>query len=71
MYVPIKRWLTGDRAEMDEEEMMFDVAEEAHKEMCSPDSRNLSIPSPPIWVYGRKGKFTSRAASLIRFISVQ
>ncbi len=33
MYVPIKRWLTGDRAEMDEEQMMFDVAEEAHKEM--------------------------------------
>ena len=33
VYVPIKRWLTGERAEMDEEEMMFDVAEEARKEM--------------------------------------
>ena len=32
-YVPIKRWLTGDRADMDEEEMIFDVAEEAKKEM--------------------------------------
>jgi hypothetical protein len=34
VYVTIKRWLTGDdRAEMDEEEMMFDVQEEARKEM--------------------------------------
>ncbi len=33
VYVPIKRWLTGDRAEMEEEETMFDVAEEARKEM--------------------------------------
>ncbi len=33
VYVPIKRWLTGDRADMGEEEMMFDVAEEARKEM--------------------------------------
>ncbi len=47
--------------------MMFDVAEEASKEML------LSgfIPSPTFWVNGRKGKYTSRAASLIRFISVQ
>ncbi len=31
LYVPIERWLTDDKAEMDEdsEEMMFDVAEEA------------------------------------------
>ncbi len=33
VYVPIKRWLTGDRAEMGDEEMMFDIAEEARKEM--------------------------------------
>ena len=33
VYVPIKRWLTGDRADMGEEKMMFDVAEEARKEM--------------------------------------
>jgi hypothetical protein len=33
VYVPIKRWQTGDRADMEEEEMMFDVAAEARKEM--------------------------------------
>jgi hypothetical protein len=33
VYAPIKRWLTGDRADMEEEEMMFDVEEEARKEM--------------------------------------
>ena len=33
VYVPIKRRPTGDRAEMEEDEMMFDVAEEARKEM--------------------------------------
>ncbi len=37
VYVPIKRWLTGDRADMDEEEMMFDVAEEAKRKCCSQD----------------------------------
>ncbi len=26
VYVPIKRWPTGERADMEEEEMMFDVA---------------------------------------------
>ncbi len=33
VHVPIKRWPTGERAEMDEDAMMFDVAEEARKEM--------------------------------------
>jgi hypothetical protein len=33
VYVPIKRWLTGYRADMEEEELMFDVAEEERKEM--------------------------------------
>jgi hypothetical protein len=33
VYVAIKRWQTGERAEMEEDEMIFDVAEEARKEM--------------------------------------
>jgi hypothetical protein len=33
VYVPIKLWQTGDRADMEEEKMMFDIAEEARKEM--------------------------------------
>jgi hypothetical protein len=31
VYVPIKRWQTGERADMEEDERMFDVAEEARK----------------------------------------
>jgi hypothetical protein len=33
VYVPIKRWQTGDRAEMEEDEMWFELLEEAKKEM--------------------------------------
>ncbi len=56
---------------MDEDEMMFDVAEDAHKEMLLSGFKNLPIPSPPILVYGSKGKYTSHAALLIQFIIVQ
>jgi hypothetical protein len=43
VYVPIKRWLTGDRAEMEEEEMMFDVAEEARKEVLLSGFKKLGL----------------------------
>jgi hypothetical protein len=33
VYEPIKRWLTGEKAEMDDSEMWFQVADEARKEM--------------------------------------
>jgi hypothetical protein len=69
VYVPIKRWPTGDRAEIKEDEMTFDIAEEAHKEMLlSGFNKAIHIPSPPILDYGRRGRYTSRAALLIRFI---
>ena len=75
MYVPIKRWLIGeDRAEMEEEEMMFDVAEEAKKEMLLSGFKNAIHPKPTdlgLWKKGQVHEPRSRAASLIRFISVQ
>jgi hypothetical protein len=53
--------------------MMFDVGsvEEAKKEMLLSGFKKLSIPSLSILDYGRRGKYTSRAASLIRFINVR
>jgi hypothetical protein len=33
VYVPIKQWPTGERAETDEDTMICDVSEEEHKEM--------------------------------------
>ncbi len=70
MYVPIKRWPTGDIAEMEEDRMMFDVAEEARKEMLLSGLKKAIHPSPPILDYGRRGKYTSCAALLIQFINV-
>ena len=35
MYVPIKRWPIGERAEVEEDEMWFEVAEEARKEILN------------------------------------
>jgi hypothetical protein len=46
VYVPIMRWLTGDRAEIEEEEMMFDVAGEARKEMLLSGSIKPIHPKP-------------------------
>ncbi len=50
--------------------MMFDVADEARKEMLLSGFKK-AIPSPPILDYGRRGRYTSLAASLIRFINVR
>jgi hypothetical protein len=33
VYVPVTRWQTGERAEMDEDATWFEVAEEARKDM--------------------------------------
>jgi hypothetical protein len=62
VYVPIMRWPTGDRAEMEEDEMWFELIEEAKKEMLLSGFKK-AIPSPLILDYGRRGKYTSRAAS--------
>ncbi len=72
VYVPIKR-PTGDRAEMKEDEnyeMWFKVVEEARKEMLLSGFKKLSIPSPLILDYRRRGRYMSRAASLILFMNV-
>jgi hypothetical protein len=71
VYVPIKRWPTGDRAEMEEDEMMFDVAEEARKEMLLSGFKKAIHPKPTDLDYGRRGKYTSCAATHIRFINVR
>jgi hypothetical protein len=46
VYVPIKRWPTGDRAEMEEDEIMFDVADEARKEMLLSGFKKAIHPKP-------------------------
>jgi hypothetical protein len=69
VYVPIKRWPTGYRAEIEEEEMK--LQRKRAMKCCSQDSKKLSIPSPPILDYGRRGRYTSRVVSLIRFRSGQ
>jgi hypothetical protein len=56
LYVPIKRWLTDDRADMDEEEMMFDVAEEAHKEMLLSGFKKAIHPKPTNLGLWKKGQ---------------
>ncbi len=55
MYVPIKRWLTGDRAEMEDEEMMFEVAEEVHKEMLLSGFKKPIHPKPTYLGLWKKG----------------
>jgi hypothetical protein len=71
VYFPIKQWLTCERAEMDEDAMMFAVAEEAHNEMLIAGLKTRSIPNLQILDSRRKDKSMSRAASIIRFINVQ
>jgi hypothetical protein len=56
VYVSIKRWLTGDRAEMEKEEMMFDVAEEARKEMLLSGLKNPIHPKPTDLGLWKKGQ---------------
>ncbi len=56
VYVPIKRWLTGDRAEMEEEEMMFDVAEEARKKMLLSGFKKPIHPTPSDLGLWKKGQ---------------
>jgi hypothetical protein len=46
VYVPIKRWQTGERADMDEKEMMFDFAEEARKEILLSGFKKALHPKP-------------------------
>jgi hypothetical protein len=50
---------------------MFDVAEEAHKEILLSGFKKLFIPSPPILDYGRRGRYKIRAVSHLRSINVQ
>ncbi len=58
VYMPIKRWQTGERAEMEEDEMMFDVAEEVRKEMLlsgfkKPIHPNLKPTDLGLWKKGQ------------------
>jgi hypothetical protein len=56
VYVPIKQWLTGERAEMGEEEMMFDVTEEARKEMLLSGFKKPIHPKPTNLGLWKKGQ---------------
>ncbi len=56
VYVPIKRWQTGERAEMEEDEMMFDVAEEARKEMLLSGFKIPILPKPTDLGLWKKGQ---------------
>jgi hypothetical protein len=56
VYVPIKRWPTGDNAEMEQEEMMFDIAEEARKEMLLSGLKKPIHPKPTDLGLWKKGQ---------------
>jgi hypothetical protein len=56
---------------MDEDTIMFGVAEEARKEMLISGLKKLSIPREQILNSGRRGKSMSCAASIIIFTNVQ
>ena len=70
-YVPIKRWPTGEGADMNLEEILFEVEEEARREMLLSGYKKAINTKVTVLDYGRRGKFTSRAASIIRFINVR
>ncbi len=53
-------------AVMDEEAMMFDVAEEARKEMLITGLRKATNPKDRDLGFWRRGKIISRAATIIR-----
>jgi hypothetical protein len=70
VYVPIKRWPTGERAEMDKDELWLELIEDVKKEMLLSGFQKAIHPKPSDLGLWKKGKYTSNAASLILFINV-
>jgi hypothetical protein len=56
VYVPITRWPIGERAEMDEDAMTFDDAEEARKEMLIAGLKKAIYPKPTDLGFWKKGQ---------------
>ncbi len=56
VHVPITRWPTGDSAEMEEDEMMFDVAGEARKAMLLSGFKKAIHPKPTDLGLWKKGQ---------------
>ncbi len=72
VYFPItKRWPTGERAGMDNDQMMFEVEDGAREEMLIAGLKQISIPSQQILGSGRRVKNILSAASLIQLRSRQ
>jgi hypothetical protein len=70
VYVPIKLWQTGERAEMEEDQMWFELIEEAKKKMLLSAFKKAINLKPTYLALGRRGKYMSCAASLILVINV-
>jgi hypothetical protein len=56
VYVPLKQWPTGERVEIDEEAIMFDVAAEARKEMLIAGLKKAINPKPTDLGFWKKGQ---------------
>jgi hypothetical protein len=56
VYVPVKRWLIGKRAEMDEDEMWFELVKEAKKEMLLSGLSKAINPKPSNLALWKKGQ---------------
>ena len=61
VYHAIKRWPMGERAEMDEMDVMAQVQEEAQKEMLITGLKKSLNPRILILDFGRRGKSMTRA----------